>query len=104
MSAGPPVRTTLGHYRVIDHLGAGGMGTVYRVINQNTGRMAAAKLLHAGPGALRSIDRFRNEAWILQSLQHRSIASMHELLEIDGAPCLIMEYVDGETLEQRLRT
>ena len=102
MSAGLPL-STIGPYRVIDELGAGGMGTVYRVSHLVTGRVAAAKVLHAGPAAMRALDRFRNEARILGALRHPNIASMHEFLEVGGAPCLVMEYVDGDTLDALLR-
>ena len=103
MSAGLPVNSSIGPYRVIDYVGAGGMGTVYRVSHRATGRVAAAKVMSGGAVAPRSLERFHNEARILQALSHPSISEMYELLQVDGAPCLVMEYVDGETLEQLLR-
>ena len=103
MSAGLPMRLSIGPYRVIDLVGAGGMGTVYRVAHRATGQIAAAKLLNAGAMGSTALERFRNEARIHQTLAHPCIASMHEFLEVDGVPCLVMEYVDGETLEEHLR-
>lgn len=103
MSAGLPMNTSIGPYRVIDYVGAGGMGTVYRVSHRATGRVAAAKVMSGGAVAPRALERFHNEARILQALNHPSISEMYELLQVDGAPCLVMEYVDGETLEQLLR-
>lgn len=97
-----PVNGALGPYRVVDRLGAGGMGTVYRVVHRPTGRVAAAKLLH-GAAAPHALERLRNEARILQALTHPAIARLHEVLEVDGVPCLVMDYVDGETLEQLIR-
>lgn len=103
MSAGLPMNASIGPYRVIDYVGAGGMGTVYRVSHRATGRVAAAKVMSGGAVAPRALERFHNEARILQALSHPSISEMYELLQVDGAPCLVMEYVDGETLEQLLR-
>ena len=103
MSATLSTNASIGPYRVIDYLGAGGMGTVYRVSHRATGRVAAAKIMRGGVVAPRSLERFQNEARILQALSHPAISAMYEFLEVDGAPCLVMEYVDGETLEQLLR-
>lgn len=104
MSAAFPVHSSIGPYRVIDYVGAGGMGTVYRVSHRATGRVAAAKVMTGGGTTPRALERFRNEARILQTLSHPSIAAMYEFLEVNGAPCLVMEYVDGDTLEQLVRT
>ncbi|MEP7380826.1 MAG: serine/threonine-protein kinase [Gemmatimonadota bacterium] len=104
MSAGLPANSSIGPYRVIDYVGAGGMGTVYRVSHRATGRVAAAKVMSGGAVTPRALERFHNEARILQALTHPSISEMYELLQVDGVPCLVMEYVDGETLDQLLRT
>ena len=104
MSAALLTNASIGPYRVIDLLGAGGMGTVYRVSHRATGRVAAAKIMRGGVVAPRSLERFQNEARILQALSHPAISAMYEWLEFEGSPCLVMEYVDGETLEQLLRT
>lgn len=103
MSRRPPSLATIGPYRVIDCVGAGGMGTVYRVWHRRTGQVAAAKVLHADAVGRTGLERFRNEARIHQALVHPCIATVHEYLELDGIPCLVMEYVDGETLDDRLR-
>jgi len=104
MSTGLPPHSTIGPWRVVDYVGSGGMGTVYRVAHRNTGRVAAAKVMGGGAVAPRALERFRNEARILQALSHPAIAQMYEFLEVQGAPCLVMEYVDGETLDHLLRT
>lgn len=104
MTAVLPTNASIGPYRVIDYLGAGGMGTVYRVSHRATGRVAAAKIMRGGAVAPRSLERFHNEARILQALSHPAISAMYELVDVDGSPCLVMEYVDGETLELLLRT
>lgn len=102
MSADLAINSSIGPYRIVDCVGAGGMGTVYRVSHRATGRVAAAKVMSGGAMAPRALDRFRNEARILQALSHPAIAAMYEFLEVNGAPCLVMEYVDGETIEQLL--
>ncbi|MCC6928076.1 MAG: serine/threonine protein kinase [Gemmatimonadaceae bacterium] len=94
--------SSIGPYRVIDYIGAGGMGTVYRVAHRATGRVAAAKVLNT-TAAPRALERFSNEARILQALSHPAISQMYDFLEVNGAPCLVMEYVDGDTLEQLIR-
>jgi eukaryotic-like serine/threonine-protein kinase len=104
MSTGLPPHSAIGPWRVVDFVGAGGMGTVYRVTHRSTGRVAAAKVMGGGAVSPRALDRFRNEARILQALSHPAIAQMYEFLDVQGAPCLVMEYVDGETLEHLLRT
>lgn len=95
-------RAAIGRYRIIDFVGAGGMGEVYRVVDTGSGRIAALKVLTATRGAT-MLERFRNEARIHSTLQHRGIATMYEFLETDGMPCIAMEFVDGDTLEQRIR-
>jgi len=78
------------------------MGAVYRVMHRDTGRVAAAKVLNADAVGSTGLERFRNEARIHQTLVHPNVARMFEYLEVDGLPCLIMEYVDGESLDERL--
>ncbi len=79
------------------------MGTVYRVTHRATGAVAAAKVLHASSSSPVARDRFRNEARIHMALRHPRIATVYEYMEVGDAPCLIMEFVDGETLEERIR-
>ncbi len=98
------MHTSIGPYRVVDYLGAGGMGAVYRVSHRASGQIAAAKVMNSGSLTPRALERFRNEARILQTMSHPGIAAMYDFLDVQGAPCLVMEYVDGETIEQLLRT
>ena len=97
------MRAWIGPFTVVECVGTGGMGTVYRVAHGETGRVAAAKLLRADQVERSGLERFLNEARIHRSLQHPCIATVHEFLELDGAPCLVMEYVEGETLDERIR-
>ena len=98
MPAGTLRPTTLGPYRVVDFLGAGGMGEVYRATHTATGRVAAVKVLtRANTPTMR--ERFRNEGRIQAALQHPHIVTLYDLFEVDGLPCLAMEYVAGESLD-----
>jgi len=93
----------LGHYRIAEKIGAGGMGEVYRAQDEHLGRDVAIKILPPGTlsdeGARR---RFRDEALILSKLNHPNIATIHDFDTQAGADFLVMEYVPGVTLSERL--
>jgi predicted Ser/Thr protein kinase len=102
----PPINLincTVGEYRVIDFIGAGGMGEVYQATHTKIGRMAAIKVLTHVTGTAGMLERFFNEAKIQASLHHPNIATLYDFAEINGLPCIIMEYVDGMTLAERVR-
>ena len=94
----------LAHYRVIEKLGEGGMGAVYRAEDTKLGREVALKVL---PEELAKeperLARLRREAQILASLNHPNIASIYGLEELDGRLILELELVKGEELAQRLK-
>ena len=95
--------TRLGPYEVVELLGRGGMGKVYRARHPNLGREVAVKALSGAfkdkPSSLR---RFEREAKLLASLNHPNIASVYDLIEVDDKPYLILELVEGDTLQQRI--
>lgn len=94
----------LGRYRIVEQLGAGGMGVVYRAYDAKLERDLAIKVLAAGTLDDESARRrFRNEARILSRLNHPSIQTIHDFDTIDGCDLLISELVDGTTLDDRLR-
>jgi eukaryotic-like serine/threonine-protein kinase len=97
------IGNTLGHYRVGEQLGRGGMGEVYLADDLNLNRKVALKFL---PDAFRGdperMARFEREAKVLASLNHPNIAAIHGLEEAEGKRFLILELVEGETLAQRL--
>jgi serine/threonine protein kinase len=96
--------TRLGSYEVLDLLGKGGMGEVYRALDHKLGPEVALKLLpeHLAGDAER-LARFEREARILASLNHSNVATLHGLEESGGWHFLIMELVPGETLAERLK-
>ena len=93
----------LGHYEIRGLLGAGGMGTVYRALDQTLGREVAIKALaptfRGDPASLR---RFEREARVLATLSHPNIATIYGFERLDGSPYLVLERVDGETIASRL--
>jgi len=90
---------TLGHYQVLDKLGAGGMGEVYRARDTRLNRDVALKFLPAAFANDRErLARFEREAQLLAALNHPNIAVIHGLEESDGARFLVLEYVPGENL------
>ena len=94
----------LSHYEIIDKLGAGGMGVVYRARDQRLDREVALKLL--APAILSDESarrRFRHEAMALSRLSHPNIATVHDFDSDGGIDFLVMEHVAGETLAARLR-
>ncbi|MCX6096819.1 MAG: protein kinase, partial [Candidatus Bipolaricaulota bacterium] len=95
--------TRLGPYEIVALLGAGGMGEVYRAIDKNLGRHVAIKVL---PSAFAEdkerMARFEREAKLLAVLNHPNIAAIHGLEESGGRRFLVLELVEGETLQARL--
>src|SRR5215212_6207626 len=102
MSRAFDINQTVGEYRVVDFLGAGGMGEVYRALHSKIGRVAAVKVLTQATQASGFVERFFNEARIQASLQHLNVATLYDFCEVQGQPCIIMEYVDGETISERI--
>jgi serine/threonine protein kinase len=94
---------TLGHYRIGEQLGRGGMGEVYVADDLNLNRKVALKFLpDAFTGDPEKMARFEREAKLLASLNHPNIAAIYGLEKAEGKRFLVLELVEGETLEQRL--
>ena len=94
---------TVTHYRIVDKVGEGGMGVVYRAEDTRLGRRVAVKFLSAkliqDPLA---IERFQREARAASSLNHPNICSLYDIGTHDGQPFLVMELLDGSTLRRRI--
>jgi eukaryotic-like serine/threonine-protein kinase len=96
--------TRLGPYEIQSPLGAGGMGEVYRARDTRLDRTVAIKILPAHlAGHPDACSRFEREARTISSLNHPNICTLHDIGSQDGTTYLVMEYVDGETLEARLQ-
>jgi serine/threonine protein kinase len=93
-----------GSYVIVDHLGTGGMGQVYRAKDSRLGRTVALKILSPDvAGDKRRMQRFRQEARVASSLNQPNIVTVFEFGEIENLTYLATEYVDGETLRDVLR-
>jgi serine/threonine-protein kinase len=94
----------VGGYEVIGILGSGGMGSVYKVRNAISGRIDAMKILNPELRESSDIgDRFLNEIKVLANLSHPNIAALHTALKADNQLLMIMEFVEGEDLDVKLK-
>ena len=98
------VGQTVGKYRVVSRLGRGGMGTVYKAVDETLEREVAIKCLNHDVSDADVLRRFRAEAITLARLNHPSIATLFELTEHDGELLMVMEFVRGETFESLSHT
>jgi len=98
------MQATLSHYRILEQIGAGGMGSVYRAHDEHLDREVAIKVLPPGTlGDEPARKRFRKEALALSKLNHPNIATIHDFDTQTGRDFLVMEYIPGTTLGEKLR-
>ncbi len=97
------LETRVGEYRLVERLGAGGMGEVYRAVHETLGRTVAIKVLTEALADPSFVERFLNEARIQASLVHPSIVTLYDFIQVGGRPAIVMEYVDGDTVADHLR-
>ena len=93
----------LGKYELLEELGRGGMGVVYRGWDPQLGRSVAIKMLGGVDADPAFLQRFAREAQLIAQLQHPNIVTIHDLAEHDGRPFIVMEYLQGISLDTAIR-
>jgi serine/threonine protein kinase/tetratricopeptide (TPR) repeat protein len=99
-----PGHSFAGRYTVVEQVGAGGMGQVYKAIDRQLNRTVALKLIRPGlQTRMGALQRFRRELLLAQQVSHPNVCRVHDLGEVEGVLYITMEFVTGQTLDDLIR-